>query len=385
MSPTMLAARAHPGETEFKLEDIEIPELGPDEVLVRVRASAISQRLLMLWQIGMLPILPSVLSAWIAGEVAAVGSDVSALELGGRVRVNPVISCGTCAHCLAGRIELCDMAAIVGFTPLNGAGGVQTLGRYHDGGLAQYVRVPASAIDQLPAGVSFAAGARVHDLAVAIHALRAANVQPQSTVVLTGATGAVGALTARLAPHFGIERVIAVGRASARLEAIRELDPSRVQTVALDELGDWSEGGLTAAIRALAPEGVDAAIDYLDQVDASSQLVMALRRGGSAAFLGANRNPIAVPVALMMLNFWQVAGARAALRDDSRLALELLGDGRLQIEDLITHRFPLEDINQAAALVRERSDEKTWLVAVDIGGTDVAEAAASERLAVETR
>jgi threonine dehydrogenase-like Zn-dependent dehydrogenase len=86
-----------------------------------------------------------------------------------------------------------------------------------------------------------------------------------------------------------------------------------------------------------------------------------------------------------MLNFWQVAGARAALRDDSRLALELLGDGRLQIEDLITHRFPLEDVNQAAALVRERSDEKTWLVAVDIGGDDVAEAAASERLAVETR
>jgi threonine dehydrogenase-like Zn-dependent dehydrogenase len=381
----MLAARAHPGEVAFKLETVEIPELGPDEALVRVHASAISQRLLMLWQIGMLPILPSVLSAWIAGEVAAVGGEVTSVGVGERVRVHPVVSCGICAYCVDGRSELCDLAAIIGFTPLNGAGGVQTLGRYHDGGLAEYVRVPASALDVLPAGLSFAAGARVHDVAVAIHALRAANVQPRSTVVVTGATGAVGALTVRLAPHFGIDRLIAVGRSSARLEAIRALDPSRVETIALEDLGDWSDGGLTEAIRALAPEGAHAAIDYLDQVDASSQLVMALRRGGSAAFLGANRNPLAVPVALMMLNFWRVAGVRAASRDDSRLALELLAAGGLEIEDLITHHFPLTEVNAAAALVRERSDERTWLVAVDIGGRDGAAAAASEWLAVEAR
>ena len=364
---TMLAARAHPGERQLRVERIEIPELEPDEALVQVHTSAVVQGLIFMWQAGHIRPLPSTLGMHIAGTVARVGGNVAGWRSGDRVRVYGLVTCGECENCRSDREYLCPSASLIGSAVFYGEPGMARHLRYHDGGLAEYVRVPAAALEQLPASISFAAGARLHDAGVAVHAVRESGVPHGGTLVALGATGAQGALLTRLVPHLGVRRLIAVGRSRQRLEEIRALDPGLVEVVALEELGErWTEDdGLLRAIRELEPTGTHAVIDYIPDTPAGGQAIRSLRPGGSAVVLGGNPNPLGVPGRLMMLNCWRVIGTRFAARCDAATAAALVESGAVRIDDLITHTFSLGDVNRAVDLVRERPS-RAWLVNVEV-------------------
>ncbi|HEY2716849.1 MAG TPA: alcohol dehydrogenase catalytic domain-containing protein [Solirubrobacterales bacterium] len=360
----MLAARAYEGEAELRLEQIEDPVAGPGEVLIEVAAAGIAPGQFSFWQMGLLPILPHTPGNEVAGTVAAVGAGVTELAAGDRVRLHPNLTCRRCEFCLTDREQLCPACSVIGQAAF-GPQARPLYDRYHDGGLAEYVLAPAWAVDPLPDTVSFEAAAKIADVATAVRALKLAALPVGATVVWTAATGTIGPAAVRLAPLFGISRLIAVARSEERLAKVRALAPDLVETVGLDGLDeDWeTSGGLTAAIRELAPGGVDAVLDFLPEGQATPQSIAAMKLAGTAVIVGGNTTaPLAASTPLT-INCWRIIGNRNGTHEDARQVMAWLASGTLEIDDLVTHRFPLSEVNAAANIARKR-EEPAWMTLV---------------------
>ena len=362
---TMIAARAHRGVGELRLETIELPELGPDDVLIQVAAAGIAPGMMKLLEMGRFKHLPTTPGHEIAGVVTAVGTSVDRGLLGYRVRAHPILSCGRCHYCSTDRQQMCSESAIIGHAGF-GTGPMALYARYHDGGLAQYARVPESLIDRLPDHVSFDIGAKVHDLANAVRALKCASLPATGRLVITAATGTMGTASIKLACFYGARELVLVARNRERLKDVTPLAGDLpVQLVALDELpSDWATShALKARIRELLPDGADAVLDYFPDGPGSAQALTSMALGGTFVHMGGSGAPLPFTARDLMVNCWSIVGTRACTRSDTDAVLSLLEKRRLDAEDLITHRFALGDVNRAIDAMRSRS-EPIWMAVV---------------------
>ena len=358
----MLAARAHRGQGELQLEKIEIPEPGPQDVLVKVVSAGLAPGMMILLARGAFKHLPTTPGHEAAGTVAAAGDRADPALIGQRVRVHPNLTCRSCVYCRTDREQMCAGQAMIGHAGF-GSGPMPLYARYHDGGLAEYIRVPHWLVDVLPDNVSFDVGAKVHDLANAVRALKCAALPLGGTLVITAPTGTMGTATIKLASAFGAARLILVGRSAERLETVRPLAGSLpVETVALDELGsDWAGSqGLTRRLHGLVPRGAEAVIDYIPDGPATAQAMAALGTGGTLVHMGGNSTPLPFPPLALMANCWRIAGTRSCTRTDVTAVLQMLAGGALHVDELITHRFPLTGINDGLATMRDRR-EPMWM------------------------
>ncbi|WP_067479094.1 alcohol dehydrogenase catalytic domain-containing protein [Actinomadura hibisca] len=363
---TMLAVRADRGSADLRLAKIPVPEPGPGDVLVKVAAAGLAPGMMTLLALGAFKHLPTTLGHEAAGTVAALGSEVTGLAVGDRVRVHPNLTCRNCVYCRTDREMMCAQQAMIGhaaFSPVP----MPLYDAYHDGGLAEYVRVPAWLIDPLPDAVSFDVGAKVHDLANAVRALKCAEVPLGATVVITAATGTMGTASVKLAGHFGAGRLVLVGRSAERLAAVRPLAGGiPAEAVALEDLPDGWEtaGGLTGALHDLVPGGPAAVLDYMPVGPVSAQAMAALATGGTLVHMGANRAPLPFTLADLMVACKRLIGTRSCTRTDALEVLDLLGRGVLSADELITHRFPLAEAEKAVAAMQSR-EEPIWMAVVN--------------------
>jgi threonine dehydrogenase-like Zn-dependent dehydrogenase len=363
---SMLAARAVEGSNSLHLDTVDVPEPGPHDVLIKVAAAGLAPGMMTLLAMGAFKQLPTTLGHEAAGTVEAVGNEVDGVKTGARVRVHPNLNCRNCGYCRSDRDMMCRQQAMVGHAAF-GDVPMPLYDRYHDGGLAEYIRVPHWLVDPLPDHVSFDLGAKVHDIAHAARALKTADLPLGSTVVITAATGTMGTSTLKLARQYGIARLILVGRSAERLAAVERLaDGVATDTVALEELPeDWgTTQGLTRALRALVPQGADAVIDYTPDGPSSAQSLAALATGGSLVHMGGNRSPLMVPIIAMMGNCWRFVGTRGYTRTDAQEILTLLAEKTLDAEELITHRYPLSAAAEAVAAMQNRA-EPIWMSVVN--------------------
>ncbi|WP_067479081.1 zinc-dependent alcohol dehydrogenase [Actinomadura hibisca] len=354
--PEMKAARAYRGSDVLQLEQVPIPTLNEGDVLIRVASAGLAPSTMKLLAKGAFLHLPTVPGHEAAGTVEQVGSGVDPTLLGKRVRVHPMLSCGDCVYCGSDREQMCAEAAMIGQGAF-GTGTLELYARYHDGGLAEFVRAPHWLIDEIPDNVSFDLAAKVHDLGNAVRALKCAGPLTTATAVITAATGTMGTASILLAEHFGINRLILVGRSAERLQAARALIPHlRADIIALEELPtDWeATAALTTRIRELVPAGPEAVLDYLPAGPGAEQTLRSLANGGVFVHMGGNAAAITIPMREMMLGCWRYVGTRACTRNDTTTALNLLASGKVQAEQLITHRFALDDVNTALTAVAER-------------------------------
>jgi threonine dehydrogenase-like Zn-dependent dehydrogenase len=354
---TMTAARAYRGVSELRLESISIPIPGPGEVLVKVASAGVAPGMMKLLEQGRFKHLPTTPGHEIAGTVHAVGNDVDSAWAGARVRVHPMLSCGQCAYCRSDREQLCSESAMVGHAAF-GSGPMTLYSRYHNGGLAQFALAPVHLLDRLPDHVSFDVGAKVHDLANAVRALKCAGLPETGRIVITAATGTMGTATIKLARFYGARELLLVARSRERLDALRSLAGDLpVQLVALDELPvDWSTtAGLKARIRELMPSGPDAVLDYFPDGAGSLQAASSMAAGGTLVHMGGNGATPAFALRDLMIQCWRIVGTRACTRSDTDAVLELLGQRKLDAEDLITHRFSLAEVNRALEATKTRS------------------------------
>jgi 2-desacetyl-2-hydroxyethyl bacteriochlorophyllide A dehydrogenase len=332
MKAVQLIAHGAPGQ--FKYSDVPDPVPAAGEVLVRVRACGLNR--LDLWlEEGTLPTpvpLPRIPGSEMAGEVLSAGRDIADWRPGDRVAVQSNLFCGKCEFCKRGEESVC----------LNG----QLLGVQRDGGFAEQVVVPASALVRLPAQVDFATSAAL-TLAgsTAMHMLtQRASVRPGDWVLVIGGASGVGSAAIQIARQLGAQ-VIATGSTEAKRQFALGLGASH----AVDSLKpDWP-----ADVREITRKrGVDLVVEHVGG-DVLLQCFTCLARGGTIVTCGATAGR---EVQLKLWSFFvkeqKLVGSYGRSRKDMQAILDWAAQGK--IKPSIAQIFPLEATASAFAALRLR-------------------------------
>lgn len=312
--------------------DVPVPELAPDEALVKVEACGVCGTDLKISG-GKLsgPKVPMIMGHEPAGVVAAVGSSVGNVRVGDHVAMALYITCGVCDFCRTNHESLC--------VNLIGRPGFEL-----DGGFAEYFKVPARNIFPISPHVPLEEVALLADCVVTVwHAIRRrAQVQPGQNVVVMGA-GGLGVHAVQVARLSGA-RVIAVDVVQEKLElattwgADEVIDARGEDTVA--RMLDLTEGA-----------GADAIFDFVGSPDTVATDMRCLRRGGVITLVGYQPGvPFQVDSMEMVLDEKRIIGSRAASKQDLVEVIRLVEQGK--IKPVITRRFNLEEANQALEALR---------------------------------
>ena len=330
----MKAARLY-GPRDVRVEEVVEQEVSPNEILLRVRSVMICATDVRIFAFGDRRVrYPRILGHEIAGDVVTVGSELRGLvEERTRVTVNPTISCGRCRFCSNGRQELCEE--------------IRTIGIDVDGGLAQRVKVPGVVVRQqglyvIPDDVTYDEAALTEPLSCCIHGQALAGITAGETVLVVGA-GAIGLMHAMLAKHSGSRRVIAV-----------ETDPYRLRQAAefgCDMLLNPSNPDFPARLsEATGGEGADLVIVAAGSAAAQREAILSTGKGGRIvlfAGLPSGQDEVALNTNLIHYRELSVLGSYSTTPEEMRRALGLVQTHSLQLNKLVTHRFPLEKTAEA--------------------------------------
>jgi NADPH:quinone reductase-like Zn-dependent oxidoreductase len=324
----------HGGPEVLSYGEVRPPEIGADEVLVRLRACALNH--LDLWvRRGMLGItipMPHILGSDIAGEVARVGERVSGVHTGERVLLSPGISCGRCVYCLRGDDNFCRQYTLFGYKV--------------DGGYAEYVASPAVNVIPMPANLDFEEAAAIPLVFLtAWHMLiTRAQLKPDETVLVLGAGSGVGSAAIQIAKVAGA-RVIATAGSEAKLQKARELGADETF---LHSIEHWSR-----EVRRLTDRrGVDVVVEHVG--DATWQeSVASLAVGGRLVTCGATTGYEGkIDLRFLFSRHISILGSYMGSKAELYPVLDLVGRGRVRpVIDTVT---PLAKAGEAHQRLEKR-------------------------------
>jgi L-iditol 2-dehydrogenase len=331
------------GWNDLAVEEVEVPEPGPGEVLLRVRACGLCGTDLKMvqgafQQRGWPPSLPFVMGHEWSGEVVAIGEGLDDLELlpGDKVVAENHVGCGRCSMCRRGRYNLCEKS---------GTPGYRLYGHTAPGALAEYAVRPAQMLHKLPDSVSPLEGALVNQGSLTVHALRRVEFLPGSTVAIFG-PGLLGLLSAAVASASGGSQIIMVGRGN-RLDLAAKMG--------CDEVVDYENEDPVVAVRRLTSgRGVDYVFDCTGNPRVLAQAIGAVRRGGRVAILGlTGGKPSAIDVDRLTLDEIDLMGIRSSPNAYPAM-IALMRSGKVDLGPLVTHTYPLEAVGEALAALESR-------------------------------
>ena len=332
MRAVQLTEHGAPGT--FKVGEIDVPKLAPDEVLVQVKACGVNR--LELWaEEGGLPVpmqLPRTLGGEIAGVISELGADVDDWRKGERVAVQSNLFCGFCEYCLKAEESIC----------LNG----KLLGIDRDGGFAEFVTVPARSLVRIPPELDFVASAAL-TLAgsTAMHMLtdRAEVRSSEWVLVMAGASG-VGTHAIQIAKQLGAQ-VIATGSTEAKRNFAK--------TMGADAVVDSTDANWPSVVRELTQKrGVDLIVEHVGG-DIFEKCFQCLGRGGTIVTCGATAGK------KVEMNLWpffvkqqRLIGSYGRNRSDVEVIMEWAAYGK--VKPVVHSTYPLERLANAFAELRSR-------------------------------
>jgi L-iditol 2-dehydrogenase len=327
---------------ELVVERVPVPEVGPGEVLCRVRACGLCGTDLKIVAGGFRgvwpPSLPFVIGHEWSGVVAALGpgAERSGLRVGDRVVAENHAGCGSCPLCRAGRYNLCERVRQSGY---------RLYGHTAPGALAEYAVRPAFLLHKLPPAIGDVEAALVNQGALTVHAVRRARLGPGATVAVFG-PGLLGLLMGQVARAAGATRVLTVGR-GARLELAAELGS--------DEVVDYERSDPVAALRAATGgRGADCVFECSGSPAAVAQALASVRRGGTVALLGLTGGAsVELPADRLTLDEIDLIGVRSSPNAYPAM-IELMATGAVSAKALTAHVFPLESVARALEALERR-------------------------------
>jgi threonine dehydrogenase-like Zn-dependent dehydrogenase len=273
----------------------------------------------------------------IGGTVDLVGdsSDGVALEVGQAVAIEPLVTCGQCPHCRTGDYTRCPTRMLLGVT-----------GR---GGMAELMTAPAASVYPLPAGLSGADGALVEPLAVCVRGVRRAGVSLGDRVLVLG-SGSIGLLSLLTARAAGASEVAVTARHPHQQAAAQRFG------------ADVVFGSSKEAAQGLGDSWPDVIIETVGgKATTIKDAVRLSRPGGSIGMLGIFDSETPLPGLDFSTKELSLVGAncyaRAGVRSDFDVAVSLLAQHAEQVRSIVTHRFALDDVNEAFRTAADKSSQ----------------------------
>lgn len=328
------------GHRDVRIEETDEQSLGPEDIRMEVTACGICGTDLHEYATGphFVPTdtphpltgatAPIPFGHEFSGTVIETGAKVSRLQVGDRVAIHPVLWCGDCQYCVAGEYHLCQD---IGFIGVSGIGG----------GYAETTVVPASNAILVPADLALEAAALGEPLMAATHAVRQSGLSVGDTVAVFGA-GPIGLLVQQAARAAGARRVVVSEPQDARRRLAADLGA--------DAVIDPTTGDPVTRIRDHTTAGVDIAFEVSGVEPALQTAIQSTRHGGTITIVSLFDGTAAIdPAALVTAertvttSFCAQAGPLAPY-GELRTAMDLLADGRVVAEPLISDRIPLSNL-----------------------------------------
>ncbi len=321
---------------DVRIEEMSVPEINDNELLVKVQASGICGSDVMEWY--RIKKAPLVLGHEMAGDVVQVGKNVEKYKVGDRVFVSHHVPCNTCRYCLDDQHTLCDTLHSTNFYP---------------GGFAEYLRVPEINVDRgvflLPKEMSYDEGVFIEPLACVVRGMRIVGMKPGASVLVIG-SGIAGLLHIKLARALGAGRVIATDIDDYRLETAKKLGADMVINAkenVTEKVKKYNDGRL-ADIVVLCTGALPAVKQAIDSVD----------RGGTLLFFAPTEPGVEIPVPLFDL--WnkgvKMVSTYAGGPRDIADAIELIRFKKVTVTDMISHKLPLSEAVKGFKLVAQAQE-----------------------------
>lgn len=311
---------------QLELTELPTPEVGPEDLLVRVRACGICGSDVHGYDGSTgRRIPPIVMGHEAAGVVAAVGDSVSDFKEGDRVTFDSTVSCGKCFFCRRGQINLCDNRRVLGVS----------CGEYRQyGAFAEYVVVPQHISYHLPDNLSFEEAALIEAVSVAVHGVGRIPIRLGDTALVVG-SGMIGLLVVQSLRLAGCGQIIAVDLEDNKLELAKQLGA--------DEGLNPSKVDLPAEIQARTHgRGADVAVECVGGTAPIVSAIEALRKGGSLALVGNLSPQVELPLQAIVTRELSLYGSCAS-SGEYPVCIDLMARGLIKVRPLISAAAPLEE------------------------------------------
>ena len=334
---------------DIRVEEINIPACKEDEVLVKIDACAVCGSDMKAAASGNVRIKPPrVMGHEFTGIITQKGNKVNGFGIGDRVVMATSISCGNCYYCRSGYRNLCDDLSPMGFS--------------YDGGMAEYVAIPARAIhnghliktpDSLPAEIA----ALAEPVSCTVNAVQQCEVKEGDTVVVIGA-GPMGILNACVARVYGASKIIFAEVNDKRLEQCEQFHFDRLVNPAKENLKQVvmeETEGLGADVVIIAAPAAAPQEEALDLV----------RKRGSVmlfASLPVGKSMLNIDSRLIHYKEVKVLGSSDSTPKHVQKAVEILSSGKFPADKIVTHRLGLNDINRAFELMKDGESLRVVLI-----------------------
>ncbi len=318
---------------DVRVKEIPKPEIGDDEILVKVMASGICGSDVTEWY--RVPKAPRILGHEATGVIEKAGSKVAGLRAGDRVFISHHVPCKKCRYCLRGNHTACQTLHTT---------------NYYPGGFAQYIRVPRINVEngvyKLPVSLSFEEGTFIEPLACVVRGQRLAGVKKDDVLLVIG-SGVSGILHTQLAKHNGVKHVVVADVNMYRLGLAEKFGADFTVNANEDlprKLKETNCGRL--ADKVLVCTGAPkAALTALDCVD----------KGGTILFFAVPEPSVKIPVPVN--KFWRneitIKTSYGAAPNDIAESLSVLAKAKLNVKDMITHKLSLQQAAEGFRLVAE--------------------------------
>ncbi|XP_005093172.1 sorbitol dehydrogenase [Aplysia californica] len=336
---TNTAVRLH-GVNDLRVEELEVPTVGPGDVLVKPALVGICGSDLHFLHTGAIGsyILrkPIVLGHEISAVVCQLGEGVEGLKVGDHVSVDPMRPCLDCFYCARKRYNLCTRQHIAGIP-------------HTDGAFARFMVTPASSCFKLPDGCSLEEGAFMEPLSISVWGFRRCPVIPGEKVVVIGA-GTIGLLAAQAAKAYGASKVMVVDVVQSRLDLATQLGVDL--TLKIDPKAETSQNA--EAIKAALGSEADQCVECSGAPGAVDTAILSCRRAGRLLMLGLGEMKMDVNLGLAALNEVDVIGA-ICNNGVFPECVELVSSGKVKVTPLISKKMPLRQVKEALKVLEQDS------------------------------
>ncbi len=313
------AVMTAPGQIAFA--DVEKPTPKEDEVILQTRRIGVCGSDIHVYH-GLHPYTsyPVVQGHEIGGVVAAVGANVTHVQVGDKITFMPQVTCGECYPCKHGMYHICESLKVMGF---------QT------GGAAQeYFALPADKVLKLPESMSLDQAAMIEPIAVTVHALQRGGGAEGKCVIVLGA-GTIGNLTAQVAKASGAKAVMITDVSDYKLAKARECGIEYPINTGRENLGE-------AIARYFGPEKADIILECVGVEATMTDAVQYARKGSTIVVVGVFGKKPQVDLGLVQDRELTLTGTLMYQRADYERAIELVAGGKMRLDAMITHRFPFD-------------------------------------------
>lgn len=320
------------GPKHFDIEEVPVPQVGKGEILVKVKSAGVCGTDVRIYNGTKKINAPRIIGHEFAGDIVNIGEGVSELRLGDRVTVYPMIACGKCYACLSGRTNICVHRI--------------TLGYELDGGFAEYVKIPSEAVEKgnvikLPDNVSYNEGAVSEPMTAAFHGIERSGIKKGDSVVIVGA-GPIGLCHVQLARLKEPRQLIVVEPDANKRQLAAEFGAD----VGLDPA---SENVSKRILDLTSGEGADVVIIDVGLPKVIEESLAHVKKGGMFLLFAGCPVGASITIDPNLIHYKEImfTGSSSSSPENQRTVLELLSQGKLNLNKLITSVFTIEEWEQA--------------------------------------